>query len=55
MDIAGQMTARGVLTDGGTFTQIWTSGRICAKCGGLGPISLHLCPGPLPLPFQCEN
>jgi hypothetical protein len=51
---AGQATAQGVLTDGGTFTQIWTSGRVCAKCGGMGPISLYPCPGPLPRPTFCD-
>jgi len=51
---AGQATAQGVKTDGSTFTQIWTTGMVCAKCGGMGPISLYPCPGPLPRPPLCD-
>ena len=51
---ADQATADGVTLTGVAFQQLWIAGRICPRCGGLGPISLYLCPDPLAPPPDCE-
>lgn len=34
--------------DAQVFKHVWVRGRVCAKCGGLGPISVDPCNGPYP-------